>query len=277
MRIEAERARVLITVKATPQPSEKYGDTVCVAGIRLDGARSTWIRLYPIAFRYLGDDAQFAKYDVIELNVRRRDSDSRNESYTPEEGSWVKVGHLPPWKSRHEIIRDIEPTSTCELMRAAAADHRAPSLGLVYPREVLGLKFSNHDPWDAEQVRKMSARIERESSALIPAGPIPNVLIAPRLKVQYQYLCADPRCTSHVGRILDWELTSLQNRNARVSEASLKEIVTEKFLTMMFNPKRESGLFLGNFELAARRSKFSVLGVYYPTREDVMRAAPTLF
>ncbi|CAM3719201.1 hypothetical protein E4A47_04460 [Micrococcus flavus] len=28
-------ARVLITVKATPQPSQKYGDTVCVAGIRL--------------------------------------------------------------------------------------------------------------------------------------------------------------------------------------------------------------------------------------------------
>ena len=27
----SEQARVLITVKASPEPSEKYGDTVCVA------------------------------------------------------------------------------------------------------------------------------------------------------------------------------------------------------------------------------------------------------
>ena len=31
-----ERAEVLITVKASPEPSEAHGDTVCVAGVRLD-------------------------------------------------------------------------------------------------------------------------------------------------------------------------------------------------------------------------------------------------
>lgn len=277
MRIEAERARVLITVKATPQPSGKYGDTVCVAGVRMDGPAPAWIRLYPIAFRYLGDDAQFTKYDIIELDVRRRDGDTRRESFTPEEGSWRKVGHLPPWKSRHEVLRDLPSTTTCALIRAARRDHSAPSLGLVYPREVLGLKFSAHDPWTAEQLQKMIGRMEREASALIPAGPIPSVLVAPRFKVQYQYLCEEPSCTSHVGRILDWELTSLQNRNNRESDQGLKQIITDKFLTMMFDRKREAGLFLGNFELATRRANFSVLGVYYPKREDVLRAGPTLF
>lgn len=272
MRIEAERARVLITVKATPQPSEKYGDTVCVAGIRLDGDTPTWIRLYPIAFRYLGDDAQFAKYDIIELNVRRRDSDSRSESYTPEEGSWKKIEHLPPWTPRHQIMQGVQSTTTCELMRAASVDHAAPSLGLVYPREVLGLKFAPHGPWDQGQLRKMAARIDREASALIPSGPLPKVLVAPRLKVQYQYLCGEPTCTSHVGRILDWELTSLQNRYARADDDELKKVITDRFLTMMFDPKRQSGLFLGNFELAQRRAKFSVLGVYYPSRDDVLKA-----
>lgn len=277
MRIDAERARVLITVKATPQPSEKYGDTVCVAGIRLDGRTPHWIRLYPIAFRYLGDDAQFAKYDIIELNVRRRDGDSRSESYTPEEGSWRKVGHFPPWALRHEVMRDVAPTTTCELAREAGLNHRAPSLGLVYPREVLGLKFSPHTPWDAAQIRKMTSRIDREESALIPTAATPKVLVAPRFKVQYQYFCESADCSSHVGRILDWELTSLQNRNSRVPDEQLKEIVRQKFQTMMFSSKRETGLFLGNFELAARRSKFSVLGVYYPTHDDVRKAAPTLF
>ena len=88
MRIEAELARVLVTVKATPQPSEKYGDTSCVAGIRIDGGRAEWIRLYPIAFRWLDGEHQFHKYDVIELEVRRQDSDTRRESHTPAQESW---------------------------------------------------------------------------------------------------------------------------------------------------------------------------------------------
>lgn len=51
MQVMSETARVLITVKASPQPSAKYGDTVCVAGIRVDGGRAEWIPLYPLAFR----------------------------------------------------------------------------------------------------------------------------------------------------------------------------------------------------------------------------------
>lgn len=87
MRVEGERARVLITVKATPQPSTSYGDTSCVAGVRIDGDEPSWIRLYPIAFRWLDGDAQFKKYDIVELEVRRKDSDTRRESYSPTHSS----------------------------------------------------------------------------------------------------------------------------------------------------------------------------------------------
>lgn len=276
VRIRSERARVLVTVKATPQPSERYGDTVCVAGVRLDGAQPKWIRLYPIAFRWLGDGAQFAKYDVIEIDVRRRDADTRSESYSPEQESWKKIDHLEPWKPRHEIIRQLEPTTTCRLTREAAADHRAPSLGLVYPTDVDDLVFSPHEPWTPEQLGKMKARIEKETEALIPSGVIPDVLKAPRLKVQYRYRCAEPSCTWHVGRILDWELTALQNRH-RGSDEDLKGWIRTKYLDQKFNPKRVTGLFMGNFEHAPRRSRFSVLGVYSPAASDVVEPPPTLF
>lgn len=46
-----ETARILVTVKARPEPSEKYGETVCVAGIRLGTGSLHWVRLYPIPFR----------------------------------------------------------------------------------------------------------------------------------------------------------------------------------------------------------------------------------
>ena len=73
MKVIAEMARVLITVKTSPQPSTKYKDTVCTAGVRLDGDAPQWIRLYPIPFRHLETDLQFKKYDVC----RRRLSSGR--------------------------------------------------------------------------------------------------------------------------------------------------------------------------------------------------------
>lgn len=87
MRVKGEQARVLVTVKATPQPSASYGDTSCIAGSRIDQGEPSWIRLYPVAFRWLDGDSQFKKYDVIELEVRRRDSDTRKESYSPTQDS----------------------------------------------------------------------------------------------------------------------------------------------------------------------------------------------
>jgi hypothetical protein len=64
------RMRVLITVKAAPNPSEKYGETVCVAGLRLDLDAAGWVRLYPVNFRELDGDGQFRKYDVVSLDAR---------------------------------------------------------------------------------------------------------------------------------------------------------------------------------------------------------------
>ena len=37
--------RSLVIVKAYPELSKKYGETVCTTGFRKDG---TWVRLYPV-------------------------------------------------------------------------------------------------------------------------------------------------------------------------------------------------------------------------------------
>ncbi|MDQ2710039.1 MAG: hypothetical protein M3Z25_21535 [Actinomycetota bacterium] len=44
-----EPMRVLVTVKAYPQPSRSYGETVCVAGVRIDTPTPSWTRLHPVA------------------------------------------------------------------------------------------------------------------------------------------------------------------------------------------------------------------------------------
>ncbi len=277
MRVEGERAQVLVTVKATPQPSASYGDTSCVAGVRIDGNGPTWIRLYPIAFRWLDGESQFAKYDVIELEVRRRDSDTRKESYSPAQDSWHKINHLKPGKSRHQVIGRLPVTTTCELMSAASSDPAATSLGLVYPADVDRLEFEPHPKWTPEQLAKMQDRIFKESTALIPmSGSIPSVLKEPAFKVRYRYRCESTGCRGHQGRILDWEPTALQNR-LRHDGKDVKAGVTEKFLDQMFAADRRTGFYMGNFELAARRGKFSVLGVYWPKAEDAVAPQPALF
>lgn len=267
---------MLITVKATPQPSTSYGDTSCVAGIRIDGDKRRWIRLYPIAFRWLDGDSQFKKYDIIDLEVRRRDSDSRKESYSPTQDSWRVVRHVPPWKPRHDIVGRMEPSTTCELMHAASVDGSAPSLGLVYPADVDRLEFEVHPTWTPEQLAEMQARIDKESSALIPmSGSVPALLKEPEFTVRYRYRCEAVNCPGHQGRILDWELTAFQNQ-LRCQGEDVKAGVTKKFLDQMFAPERHSGFYMGNFERAARRGKFSVLGVYWPRVKEAVLPPPTL-
>ena len=75
------RMRALITVKAAPNPSERYGKTVCVAGLRLDPEHAGWVRLYPINFRELESDSRFRKYDVVSVTARPSPGDPRAESW----------------------------------------------------------------------------------------------------------------------------------------------------------------------------------------------------
>jgi hypothetical protein len=77
------RVKVLVTVKAYPGVGRTAGETVCVAGVRLDLDPPEWIRLWPVQFRELKPDLQFKKWQIIELEATQSDRDRRPESYRP--------------------------------------------------------------------------------------------------------------------------------------------------------------------------------------------------
>lgn len=278
MGVNGDDAQVLITVKATPQPSKSYGDTVCVAGLRVDSATPQWVRLYPVPFRWLDGEMQFSKYALVDVQIARRHKDTRPESYTPDVMS-IKVGQtLPAGPRRHDYLGKVEPTTTCELSRAADDRHDAPSLGLVYPSDVERLTFERHSPWTSDQIATMRAKASAESTALFAAGgPVPKTLVAPRLKASYKYRCGGSTCRGHTGRILDWELTAFQNRHRQYSESELKAAIEHKFLDQMFAADRKPGFYMGNFEDPRKRHSFSVLGVYWPKAVDARAVPQTLF
>lgn len=117
----SERARVLITVKASPEPSKTYGDTVCVAGVRLlDDGTVSWVRIYPVAFRHLDSAQQFKKFEVIEVDLSRSTKDGRTESHRPNWESLTRhtVGgeyKTYPMDSRGPVLNQLIGPTMCDL------------------------------------------------------------------------------------------------------------------------------------------------------------------
>lgn len=62
------KVRILILCKTYPSPSAKYTETSCVAGMDEDG---NLIRLYPVPFRLITEDQQFAKWQWIEALIEK--------------------------------------------------------------------------------------------------------------------------------------------------------------------------------------------------------------
>ncbi|NES29192.1 hypothetical protein GCE86_18400 [Micromonospora terminaliae] len=255
------RLQLLITVKAAPNPSEKYGETVCVAGLRTDVLRPTWVRLYPINFRHLDSDEAFKKYDIISVDAKPARQDQRRESWKPIMDRIQKERHLDGWRSRQPLLDPAVEDSMCRLNRDAQERADAQSLALVRPKEVRGLKVTPHPGWTADEQRKIEAYASQPD---LFSGRSRSPLQAPRFKAAYHYRCHERGCNGHKQHVIDWELVALQRRLVGYSDAALQEALEAKFLGEMCAANREVAFYVGN--QAKRVHVFSVLGVYWPKR-----------
>ncbi len=251
---------VLITVKAAPTPSDSHGETVCVAGLRLDLGHQGWVRLYPINFRAMDGQDRFRKYEVVRLRAKPARQDRRRESWKPDLTSVCRQTHVTSWKKRRLHVDQHMRHSMCGLQRDVRNDPPARSLAVVRVRRVLGFHIERHPGWTDEQLRK----IERTSSAPDLFGREVTPLEAPRFHGKYRYLCMDPECNGHRQGLLDWEFAALQHRFADLDDAELQQIVRRKFVDEKFRPNRDIAFYVGN--QAKRGHVFSVLGVYNPDR-----------
>lgn len=271
MRPERERARILITVKTYPNPSETYGEIVCVAGVRLDRGSPSWIRLYPIKFRNADSSLRFSKYDIVEVDVFKRDGrDPRIESYQPDQQTLEVVDHVnsdgKQWIQRRKHIAPlIGATSTCALLRAnptGAMSRPAPSLGLIKPY-VDAVTIAPGTPWTPSQRAKAEF-----ASAPTLFGDEMAILEPMPFRLTYHYRCTDGGCRGHKQQCLDWEFGQAGRdwlRRYGVGEVERK--LREKWVVSMRDPSLDLHFFVGN--QALHRRSFEVLGAWYP------RLAPT--
>ena len=120
-----ETKKVLITVKAYPNPSRKYSETVCVAGIDVDNRQ--WVRLYPIPFRDLDKDKRFKKYSIIQAKVVKARDDMRLESYKVNIYSIKILDYFDTkdkWTRRKNIVLSNVDKSMCDILRRSKTEDR---------------------------------------------------------------------------------------------------------------------------------------------------------
>lgn len=261
--LERTNLRVLPVVKAYPEPSGKYGTTVCVAGVTVPEGR--WVRLYPVRFTELTEDKRFKKYQIIDVMATRSENDSRPESYKVDEDSIRVVGQPigtgGNWSERKRLLAAAPFRSLCELQRLQKAERA--SLGMIRVREVTKFRTVEADKKKYEKAGKKheyaaTANLFNESKLAVEALPF---------KYQYWFLCMDDSCKGHKCSIIDWEAYELRRRMvSKWGEDVAFEKVRQMYVDNICGPDKETYFFMGNMH--QHPGSFLVLGAFYPRLSD---------
>ena len=231
----SEKKRILITVKTYPTLSKKYGETVCTAGIQEDG---TWVRLYPVPFRRLGQQEQYSKFDWIECGLSRHSRDPRPESFRPiNEVDLQSVSHIGTsnnWRERRRIILENAPVYDRLDDLISGAKKNIVSLATFKPTRLLDFVHEDEErEWDPKRLQQM--RPHHDQLEMFSDNEWRRTFkIIPKLPYSFSYRFEDSTGRTSKLQILDWEIGALYwncLRQSQYSEPEALEKVTRKYFS----------------------------------------------
>lgn len=257
------RTRVLPVVKAYPETSKKYGQTVCVAAVTIPEGR--WIRLYPIRFTLYPPERQFQKYQMFDVVAQKADHDARPESHKIREESievvGKRIGTGGDWSERKRLLANALDSSLCELQRLQKV--RGKSLGMIRVREVTGFDTVEADE---EKFEKAEKRAEYAATPDLFDDNKLQIRALP-FKYRYHFRCMDPTCRGHKCSIIDWEAYELHRKMVHQhGEGVAFDKVKEMYVNTICGPDKDAFFFMGNMQ--KHPDSFLVLGTFYPRRAD---------
>jgi len=261
--------KVLITVKTYPAISSKYEELVCTAGFREDGA---WIRIYPIQFRKKSYSEQYKKYDWIELDLVKNDSDFRPESYRPYSiDSDIKiVGHIDTknnWAERKKIALQKVYHNLSELIAEAHNKEICTSLAVFKPTKILDFKVESVErEWDTKKLASL-----RQMNLFEKVNPAGTFEVVRKLPYKFSYQFEDEVGTESTLMIEDWEIGQLYwNCLAKYEGDESKAVadVRKKYFDD-FAKTKDLHLFLGTSQVHhfPSRNPFMIIGTFHPKKE----------
>lgn len=254
--MNGEIKRVLVTVKAYPNPSKKYGEIICVAGIDIDSGK--WVRLYPIPFRDLDEDKKFKKYTTIEVKAIKPRDDKRPESFRVDADSIKKIDYFDTkdkWVRRAKIVMPVKEISMCGILRKN--EKNRTSLGMFKPKNIdfICNKAKTKDDKAREACYAQLSFFNKRKNAI---EVIP-------FDFRYRFFCHnEPLCPGHNYSIIDWEIGQAYRnwRHKYKPEKLLLEKIEQRWLKIICSSKNDIYFFVGNMRRFP--TKFMILGVFYP-------------
>ena len=275
MRDGWQTRRVFVTVKAYPNPSSQYGETVCVAGITEDGQ---WIRLYPIPYRYLEYDRQFPTYTWIKARMQKSSRDSRPESYKIDVDSIQvdnTVGTANHWHERRQLLNSLLAPSLENLHELNPLT--GVSLGMIRPRKVTKLIISKTSPhWSADEIAKLQhltlfdQQVDGTYQAMRTLEKVPY-------QIKYRFFCDDERCKGHNCRVISWEvMQSLRKwvkKYGDIWETKFRQRYEKEFLSTSI----DLHFFMGTVHNYP--NTWTIIGLFYPPAAPIVpnTLQPSLF
>ena len=202
--------RILVTVKTYPIMSTKYGETVCTAGIREDG---TWVRIYPVPFRRLGEEEQYKKFDWIEAQFQKSSKDYRPESLNPMDVHELKkTGHIgtsDKWSERRRLV--LETAKVYEDLEELiqGAKNNDLSLAVFKPTKVTDFMWEREEKnWNPKQLQGMKSRLD-QSDLFEDNSWREEFKYIPKLPYSFSYRFEDVKGKTSKLQVLDWETGQL--------------------------------------------------------------------
>jgi hypothetical protein len=256
--MNGEIKRILVTVKAYPNPSKKYGETVCVAGVDID--KGKWMRLYPIPYRDLDGDKRFKKYNIIQIRAIKARDDKRPESFKVDIDSIKILDHLDTkdkWLRRKKIVLPTVDDSMCEILRKNEENRK--SLGVFKPANV---------DFICEKAKPKDQRTREACYAQLSfLNKRKNTIENIPFDFRYRFFCHnEPLCQGHNFSNIDWEIGQAYRdwRHIYKPESLLLEKIKERWLSRMCSVKNDIYFFVGNMHRFP--TNFMILGVFYPPK-----------
>jgi hypothetical protein len=268
---ELPNARFLITVKTYPQPSNKYEELVCTAGL-FDGRK--WIRVYPVPYRFFIENSMYPKYSWVIVDLVRNKSDFRPESYRPNKGVdevFTLDGIVDTknnWAVRKSYIQSEVFLSMTELI-ALAKSEQNKSLATIQPQEVTNFIIENTDrdwkeKWKNHALQMSYLEYAKSSSTM-------KRRLVQKVPYNYYYeLLTKGDSNPRKMQIEDWEIGSLYWNCLRITggdETKANQLVRKKYFDDFVNNK-DLYLFLGTTKRFHNigPNPFMIIGVFYPPK-----------
>ena len=255
--VTPETKRVLITVKAYPNPSKKYGETVCCAGIDIDSLK--WLRLYPIPYRDLDTSKKFSKYTVIKVRCWKASDDHRLESYKIDADSIEKLSHLDTrhkWESRKNIVLPTVSPSFCSILQDIVENK---SLAVFKP---CNIAFSWEKAALESDVKRKAcyAQLSFWNTRKKAIEQLP-------FDFYYHFTCFnESNCPGHKLPIIDWEIGQAYRdwRHRYKTQEILLRKIKQRWLDLICSENNDVFFYVGNMKRF--HDQFMVLGVFYPKK-----------